>query len=155
MAGVIDGHTQEMRTDVDNYFASLHSRRHAGKKMEHRKVSIRDWSPVPGQCHANVDFWVNHHPQLKAIRGWMIISEDDLGHCWFEAHSVIEEAGQFYDITLQDQTTCNQIRFLPHIGTPEQFWDIERNYRQTVYPQPALELHGDTGLHEFDDDEKF
>ena len=64
----------------------------------------------------------------------MILSEDASGRCWYEAHSVIEDADELYDITLRDQGECDPIRFLRHIGTEEEFFAVERIRRQTAYP---------------------
>lgn len=119
-----------------------------------RKVSIGDWTPKPNECHANVNALCARDPQLKAIHGWMIVSEDDTGRCLFEAHSVIEDAGELYDITLQDQAVCDAIRFLPHVGTEDKFWQIERVCRQTIYPFVRLrEMENGASDDGIDDDE--
>lgn len=69
----------------------------------------------------------------------MIISEDANGRCWFEAHSVIEDQGELFEITLPDQTVCDLVRFLPHNGPEAEFWDIaiDVGHRQVLYPQPS------------------
>jgi hypothetical protein len=107
--------------DMEGYFAALHARRYRGEWMLHRKVSRDGWSPVTAGCHENVNHWVSLNPELKAVCGWMIVSEDESGQCRYEAHSVIEDAGRLYDITLRDQSACDGIRFLRHNGTAEEF----------------------------------
>ncbi len=102
--------------------------------MTHRKVSFPDWSPERARCHDNVDNYVKLKLHCTAIRGWMIISEDADGQCLYEAHSVVEDAGKLYDITLKDQAECDGIRFLRHHGPPEVFWAIERCHKQILYP---------------------
>jgi hypothetical protein len=122
--------------NMEGYFAGLHARRYRGEWMLHRKVSGDDWSPEASKCHENVNHWVSLNPELKAIRGWMIVSEDESGRCRYEAHSVIEDAGRLYDITLRDQSACDGVRFLRHSGTPEEFLIVlEGNSRSHfVYP---------------------
>jgi hypothetical protein len=71
---------------------------------------------------------------LKAVRGWIIGDEDMNGRRLFEAHSVIEDAGELHDITLPDQATCNTVDFLRHIGSDREFFAVEKTCRQTEYP---------------------
>jgi len=122
--------------NIETYFQSLYARRHSAARIRHRSVSIGDWVPERNRCHANVDHFVKLNQCSKAVRGWMIISEDANGRCWFEAHSVIEEQGELLDITLPDQAACNLIRFLRHVGTEEEFWKIaiDGGHRQMLYP---------------------
>jgi hypothetical protein len=65
------------KIDAKSYFASLHARRGAAERMIHQKVPHDGWSPETGKCHDNVNYWVNLNPHLRAIRGWMIVSEDE------------------------------------------------------------------------------
>ncbi len=102
--------------------------------MTYRKASSPDWSPKPNCCHENVNHYVKLNPHCTAIRGWMIMSEDADGQCLYAAHSVVEDAGKLYDITLKDQAECDGIRFLRHPGQKEVFWAIERCHKQILYP---------------------
>ena len=122
-----------MNSFIGSYFAALHSRRHTAVSMHHRSVATDSWKPKPSQCHANVDCWVGLNPPLRAVRGWMIVSEDQTGRCCFDAHSVVGDGDEFFDITLVE-AACAYIRFLPHIGREEVFWAVEKSHRQVVYP---------------------
>ena len=84
------------------------------------------------------------------------MTEDGLGHCLYHAHSVIEEAGELYDITLKDQAQCDPILFLPHTGTDKEFWAVEKNHSQTHFPFPTFEemcAIGSEGVAEDEDGE--
>jgi hypothetical protein len=123
-----------MNPSIESYFAALHARLPTALPMRHRKVVTHSWKPNRSECHANVDYWADHNPPLRIVRGWMIVSEDQSGRCQFEAHSVIGDGQDFFDITLQDEAACASMRFLPHIGTEEEFRAIEKMHRQVVYP---------------------
>jgi hypothetical protein len=127
--------------NVDAYFAALHARRYMGEWMLHRKVSRDGWSPKASQCHENVNHWVSLNPALKAVRGWMIVSENESGRCRYEAHSVIEDVGRLYDITLRDQSACKGIRFTRHRGSSEKFLIVLDDDRRShlIYPPYADE----------------
>ena len=93
-----------------------------------------DWTPTRACCHANVDFRVKRNPHLRPVRGWMTVSQDESGRGIFAAHSVIDDGGELYDITLSDQAECDLYRFLEHLGTGEEFWAVEGIRRVTEYP---------------------
>ena len=119
---------------IESYFVALHSRRHTAVPMHHRTVATDTWKPEPSQCHANVDYWADLNSALRAVRGWMIVSENQTGRCHFEAHSVVGDGNMLFDITLADDAACTGIRFLPHIGTEEEFRAVEESHRQVDYP---------------------
>lgn len=123
-----------MPPDLQSYFASLHERRKQAKPLRHRNASTEDWTSKRACCHANVAFVVGQCPRLKPVRGWIIVSEDASGRCRFAAHSVIDDGGQLYDVTLSDQAECDLYRFLEHVGAEEDFWAVERVCRDTEYP---------------------
>jgi hypothetical protein len=52
------------------------------------------------------------------------------------AHSVVREpAGTLYDITpLGDESVRASLRFVPHIGTEEEFWQWEKSNRCICCP---------------------
>ena len=126
----------QMCSEHEGYFAELYARRGTAKPMQHRKVVIDGSIPERGDCHENVKSLIRSNPRLKVVHGWMIVSEDESGSCLLDAHSVIEDAGELYDITLPDQSACDPIRFIRHIGTEEEFWTVESVCFQTVYPFP-------------------
>ena len=123
----------------EDYFAALYSRRSTARPMKHRAVATAEWSPKRNQCHKNVDYCVSLYPHLKAIRGWMIVPEDECGRCWLDAHSVIEDEGELYDITLSGQAECDCKEFLQHVGDPQEFWAVVKHCSQTSYPFPTDE----------------
>jgi hypothetical protein len=121
------------------YFAALHARRHGALPIRHRDVSVPGWSPQQNKCHDNVDFWVKLNPHLRPVRGWMVLSEDASGHCLYEAHSIIEDNGELYDISIPG-LLCHGIRFLKHSGSEEDFQAILKlNLNQVPYPQRTVE----------------
>ena len=73
------------QVDFDAYFCSLYARRHTALPMRFRSVSIDGWSPDSARCHANVEYFVLHRQRLnhniRAVRGWVIITEDECGRC--------------------------------------------------------------------------
>jgi hypothetical protein len=83
--------------------------------------------------------WIARNPGLKAVRGWLIIGGEVCGLCQYAAHSVIREDGEFYDITLDDQRECDAYPFLEHIGTEDEFWEVERNHKQVFWPRTTTE----------------
>jgi hypothetical protein len=54
---------------------------------------------------------VSHNPSVKPLRGWMVTRTDEAGRCLYEAHSVIEDDGVLYDITLREDVDCERIPF--------------------------------------------
>jgi hypothetical protein len=98
-------------SEVESYFSSLQSRLHQAEHMTRRKVGFEGWSPEPAKCHENVDYWISHNPTLRPVRGWMLSQEVVSGRCLYEAHSVIEEDGVLYDITLREDVACELIPF--------------------------------------------
>ena len=101
-------------------------------------VSHDGWSPEASKCHENVDYWVKLNPHLKAVRGWMIVTEDESGRCIYEAHSVVEADGKLYDITLPNQAACVGIRFVRHRGTKDEFFEVLDNNRRSSVTYPPF-----------------
>lgn len=121
-------------TSDEDYFASLHSRLHEAEHMQRRRVEFEGWKPEPAKCHENVDFWVSLNPNMKAVHGWMVISRYPDGRCIYNAHSVIEEDGALYDITLREDVACEYIPFLRHVGIDEEFMVLKEHHSQFTYP---------------------
>jgi hypothetical protein len=49
-------------------------------------------------------------------------------------HSVLEDCGTLYDITLPPEVGTTGIRFLRHVGTYEEFLAIRGQYPELQYP---------------------
>ncbi len=76
-----------------------------------------EWMPIPNRCHDNAEAWVKRFPSWAIVRGWLLISEDEVLGTIFDAHSVVRApGGRLWDIT-QDQ----EHRFLVHPGDDVQF----------------------------------
>ncbi|HEX4020420.1 MAG TPA: hypothetical protein VHX63_04685 [Acidobacteriaceae bacterium] len=131
------------QVSAEDYFASLHSRLHEAEHMQRRKVESEGWKPEPAKCHENVDFWVSLNPNIKAVRGWMVLPMGIDGQCMYDAHSVIEEDGVLYDITLREDAAGEYIPFLRHIGTDEEFSKLIANHSQKIYPPITYEEGGE------------
>jgi len=123
--------------------------------MQQRTVATDDWKPERSHCHSNVNYWVTLNPHLRAIRGWIVIGEDADGRCRFQAHSVIEDTGELYDITLPNQPECDRARFLPHTGTEEQFFAVEKHWSDTEFPLLRFENIADIGAGDDIEDGEF
>jgi hypothetical protein len=105
-----------MAPDLERYFAALHARRGTARKLRYRDVSTTGWIPKPNCCHANVDYYVCGHPELQAVRGWLIRDQSEDGACNYVAHSAFTDGRETYDITLGDQKECNKYTFIEHFG---------------------------------------
>jgi hypothetical protein len=128
-----------MKPDIEQYFAALHARRHTARKLRYRSVAESDWTPQPAQCHANVDHMVRSHPALKAVRGWLIRATDGNEGRNYAAHSVIEDHGELFDITLQSQEECDHYPFIEHVGPEDEFWTVVTICCEKWYPIPDLQ----------------
>ncbi|UCF24502.1 MAG: hypothetical protein JSV72_03250 [Ralstonia sp.] len=88
-----------------------------------------DWNPVPADCHANADRWIERSPGCKRIRGWVIEGGREYGAIC-HAHSVVQDAsGQLWDVTL-DSTH----RFIPYLGLDSTYDDglVNRGWAQII-----------------------
>lgn len=85
--------------------AELYARRETATPAPFRDVAIGDWSPRLQDCHANVEKWVNHHPEHEAVHGWLYMG-DNLHPVRFVSHSVLRgEDGKLFDITPMGPTS--------------------------------------------------
>jgi hypothetical protein len=120
---------------MNSYFRELIEREGDAAKVPFREVSYGDWSPKKNNCHDNVDYWVTHHPGIKAVRGWLFWGPGSDGRYTIMAHSVVEEAGALVDITPIDESTPREgLQFLEHIGTDEGFDELKITFSQCFYP---------------------
>lgn len=53
------------------YFRELLQEESKADRVPFRAVSHGDFVPKKNDCHNNVDYWVAHHPQTKAVQGWL------------------------------------------------------------------------------------
>jgi hypothetical protein len=103
-------------------------------------VGFREAEPCEGEmkandCHRNVDRWVEHHPESKAVRGWLFWPANEAGRYTFMAHSVVKEQGQLFDITPLDANTPRQgLVFLKHLGTEAEFLRMKTTCSNVVFP---------------------
>ena len=129
-----------MSNEYDGYFRHLFQRVKVATKVPFREVRLNGWEPKMNDCHANVDYWIQHHPETKAVRGWLFWELDEVGQCLFMTHSVVEENGSLVDITPIDQNTpCDGLLFLQHVGTEEEFLVMRIPCSQVLYPPIAVD----------------
>lgn len=129
-----------MTPDLESYFTALHARRDAVRSLIHRDVSVNGWIPKANCCHANVDYYVCGHPELRAVRGWLIRARSEDGGCNYVAHSVFTDGREFYDITLRDQTECSRYPFVEHVGSEVEFLAVRLVRCDPWYPFPIPDL---------------
>ncbi len=123
-----------MSPEYDAYFRQLLERVKVGTKVPFREVRLNGWEAKLNDCHANVDYWIQHHPETKAVRGWLFWEPDEVGQCHFMAHSVLDESGSLVDITPIDRNTPRYgLLFLGHLGT-EEFSRTRIICSQVLYP---------------------
>jgi hypothetical protein len=124
----------------DIYFQRLIERLSLAAKVPFREVQLDGWEAKMNDCHGNVDFWVQHHPETKPVRGWLFWSANEAGQYLFMAHSVLEESGQLTDITPLDRNTPRDgLLFLKHEGTEQDFSAMKTRCSQVLYPPLAFD----------------
>ena len=121
--------------NYDSYFRELLERESEATKVPFRAVSHGDFEPKKNDCHNNVDYWVTHYPEVKAVRGWLFWGPGADGRYNIMAHSVVDEAGVLVDITPIDENTPREgLRFLRHRGSAEEFNAMKVPFSQFFYP---------------------
>jgi len=124
-----------MSPECDAYFRQLLERVKFGTKVPYREVRLIGWEPKLNECHANVDHWTQHHPETKALRGWLFWEPDEAGRCHFMAHSVLDDSGSLVDITPIDRSTPRDaLLFLEHLGAEDDFLRMRIACSQVLYP---------------------
>ncbi|ARQ13147.1 hypothetical protein NXC12_PD00035 (plasmid) [Rhizobium etli] len=107
-------------------------------------ASIGDWTPKVAECHANVDYWVNHRAGYAAVRGWLAhIGCGDLHG--YTAHSVLRDPhGELVDITPVEDRNLVHRRFIAHLGDDAAFLRMRTPKLEILCqrncPAPAFEL---------------
>jgi hypothetical protein len=129
-----------MAYDYSAYFRLLYERVNAAVKVPYREVSLKEWQPELNKCHDNVDFWVKHHGNVLAVRGWIFWLPDETGRCSFKAHSIVQENGTLVDITPIDRNTPREgLYFLTHPGTEAEFQSMRVACADVLYPPITCE----------------
>jgi len=129
-----------MTPDLESYFAAVHARRDMARSLRHHDVSATGWAPKANCCHANVDYYVCGHPELRAVRGWLIRARSEDGTINYVAHSVFTDGNDLYDITLGDQSECSRYPFIEHTGSEVEFLAVRLLRCDPSYPFPILNL---------------
>jgi hypothetical protein len=128
-----------MASDYE-YFRRLYDRVSEAVKVPFRAVHLDGCEPAPNKCHENVDHWVKHRQDSKAVRGWIFWPPDENRRCRFMAHSVVEEEGELFDITPIDRNTPSEtLLFFRHSGTEAEFEPMKTACAEVVYPPFTLE----------------
>jgi hypothetical protein len=91
----------------------------AGRLVLQFASAIENWRPAPGDCHRNVDRWVERYPGWKAPRGWVVEWVGSGGEITFAAHSVAADGdGNLWEGTKMDG---RERTFIPHPGSFDEF----------------------------------
>lgn len=110
------------------------------KNVRFKKVALDDWAPEVGKCHDNVKKWVETIPGQKPVIGWVaymdcLLPDLSIGRQLTTHSVVLNDKGELYDITpLADERQRPFLRFVPHFGDDEVFWDFEKNNRCMCCP---------------------
>lgn len=108
-----------------DYEASICKRLEKAENVPFRSVSFPDWQPEIGDCHRNVDKWVEASRGASAVRGWIahVCYGMEIG---LAAHSVVRGAdGQLFDITpFGNEGVRKSTRFIAHIGDDTTFFSM-------------------------------
>jgi len=113
-------------TSRSDYEASICQRLGEALRVPFRHVSLPGWSPEVADCHANVDKWVQVHPECTATREWVTYA--DLGVAiGLTAHSVVRNIdGHLFDITPLGNEDCRfGMRFIPYLGEDRDFFALK------------------------------
>lgn len=123
-----------------------------------RQVALEGWTPKVGDCHSNVDRWIEANAECTAVRGWVVYASYGEGMVGVTAHSVIRGPdGQLFDITpIGDERVRPGMLFIPHSCDEESFKELRTGLGISFTCRPALldnmqPTSGDTGQNPFAD----
>lgn len=134
------GKRKRVSTDYQEYFRQLYERAETALKVPFREISFEGWQPALNKCHDNVDHWVRHHPESRAVRGWAFWPNAPGERCRFMAHSVVEENGALFDITpIAKNTPREGLVFLTHSGIEEEFESMKISCSEVLYPPITMD----------------
>lgn len=112
--------------DRDEYLRDICAR--SGRSVDVRFMPdafIGDWKPKVGDCHANVDYWVRHHPDYAPVRGWLCYASFGPDSRGYTAHSVLRTpAGELVDITPVEDRNFVHRWFIEHLGDEAAFLEM-------------------------------
>ncbi|OED00943.1 hypothetical protein A9Z06_13475 [Rhizobium sp. YK2] len=97
------------------------------------------------ECHANVDYWADHHAGYTVVRGWLAYMGGGADFHGYAAHSVLRDPrGELVDITPVEDPNFIRRRFIPHLGDEATFLRM-RTLNLNILcqgncPAPAVEL---------------
>ena len=126
----------------DEYEAAICKNLPESRLVDFKKVQGKGWRPEESRCHFNVDRWVQENPGHTPVRGWVVykpsFANGKLG-LELTAHSVVrDEKGELFDITpIRDNRQRPSMRFVPHIGDADSFWEFEKANRFICCPNCA------------------
>jgi hypothetical protein len=128
-----------------DYQAKVCQRLKDAEQVPFRIVSAEGWRPRVACCHQNVDYWVQLSPGAIAVRGWAVFAH--FGHAiGLTAHSIVQgPCGERFDITpLADERARQALRFVEHLGSDQQFFDMAEQSKGPMGPTITCpELCGD------------
>lgn len=130
--------------NYETYFSELLEHEGEAASIPFWVIGHVDWEPKKNDCHGNVDHWVAHHPEAKAVRGWLFWGPDAAHRYNIMTHSAVEDARVLVDITPIDENTPREgLRFLLHGGSEEEFDAMKMPFSQLFYPFMSFEESSD------------
>jgi hypothetical protein len=108
--------------DYATYFHHVLECVNSAVTVRFREVEPREGETKLNDCHRNVDRWIQNHPEIKAVRGWLFWPANEAARYTLMAHSVVGENDQLFDITSLDPNTPREgLVFLRHLAREEDF----------------------------------
>jgi hypothetical protein len=118
------------------YFDDVHRRGRYARPIRKQEVQFSDTSgPQPCQCHINVRRFVAENPGAVRVGGWLIMGRGKLSGRYV-AHSVVRYRKRTFDITPSEF----HLQFVQHIGTDDDFREMEVPFSELSWPPPAPDL---------------
>jgi hypothetical protein len=130
----------------DEYESDICARSGSAVDVRHDPGAfIGEWKPKVAECHANVDYWVDHHAEYTVVRGWLAYMGGGTDFHGYTAHSVLRDpCGELVDITPVEDPNFIRRRFTPHPDDKATFLrmrTLDLNILcQGNCPAPAVEL---------------
>jgi hypothetical protein len=100
---------------------SVIKRWRAGEGVHLQAKELKRFNATPNRCHDNVREFVEMYPELKHVRGFLLVDHRPFSDGMLVlAHSVVEAPdGSLNDITPRESDAPEA--FLRHLGTPTEF----------------------------------
>lgn len=105
-----------------------------------REIVPEGWKPEIGNCHENVDRWVEANPECAAVRGWVVNASYGPAMVGVTAHSVVKGPdGHLFDITpVCDERVRPGMLFVPHSGDEASFKELRTGIGMSFTCPPGL-----------------